>query len=305
MSVLDSEISCVFHLCNTLHPPFTTDMSLFEHKALDSTKRQIRLLTLLSFEQHSAKECLLDPVKLTTSSSTHGWHESITCTIKHVSQDDDPVYLPLSKSWGNDSICGHIQIRSVDGNTCNNFNATINVTQALQYFRQEKISLCLWVDAICINQNSNAEKTEQVLLMQEIYTKAESAIVWLGPAVEDRDAAMDALDSIGTKASEAGMLDLRKADYIIWPYPDPHGRRSAKKKLIDDLVEQDSTEYPYRAFNLLSERSYWTRVWIVQEVSVSKEVTFVCGLRRLSFRHLTAALLYIWHKKSRVLMNTA
>ena len=102
--------------------------------------------------------------------------------------------------------------------------------------------------------------------MQEIYSKAESAIVWLGSAVEDSDAAMDALDSVGKRASEAGILDLRKADYITWPYPDPHGRRSVKQKLIDDLIEQDSTEYPYRAFKLLSERSYWTRVWIVQEV---------------------------------------
>ena len=282
-----------------------TGMSLFEHKVLDSAKRQIRLLTLLPSEQDSAKECLLDLAKWTTTTSTDGWHKPITCTIKHVSLDDHPVYLALSYTWGDTSICKEIQIRSVEGNTCNIFNATINLTQALQYFRQEKDPICLWVDAICIDQNNNAEKTEQVLLMQEIYSKAESAIVWLGSAVEDSDAAMDALDSLGKRASEAGILDLRKADYITWPYPDPHGRRSVKQKLIDDLIEQDSTEYPYRAFKLLSERSYWTRVWIVQEVSVSREVTFVCGSRRLSFRHLTAAFLYISHIKSRVMMNIA
>ena len=139
--------------------------------------------------------------------------------------------------------------------------------------------------------------------MPEIYSNAESAIVWLGTAVEDSDAAMDALDSVGKWASEAGILDLRMADYISWPYPDPQGRRSAKQKHIDDLTEQDSTEYPYRAFKLLSERSYWTRVWIVQEVSVSREVTFICGSRRLSFRHLSAAYLYISHKMLRVMMN--
>ncbi|KAK0508999.1 hypothetical protein JMJ35_008370 [Cladonia borealis] len=280
-------------------------MSLFKHKALDSTKREIRLLTLLPFEPDSAKKCLLDPAKWTTTSSTHGLHEPITCTIKHVSLDDDPVYLALSYTWGDTSICKEIQIRSIDGNTCNIFNATINLTQALQYFRQERNPICLWVDAICIDQDNNAEKTEQVLLMQELYKKAESAVVWLGPAAEDSDAAMDALDSLGKMASEEGIMDLRKADYINWPYPDPQGRRSAKQKLIDDLVEQDSTEYPHRAFKLLSERSYWTRVWIVQEVSVSREVIFVCGWRRLSFRHLTAAFLYINHKKSRALMNIA
>lgn len=116
---------------------------------------------------------------------------------------------------------------------------------------------------------------------------------------------MDALDGTGERASEVGILDLRKADYISWPYPDPHGGRSAKQKIIDDLTEQDSTEHPYRAFKILSERSYWTCVWNVQGVSVSREVTFVCGSRRLSFRHLTVAFLYISHKTSRVMMNIA
>jgi hypothetical protein len=50
--------------------------------------------------------------------------------------------------------------------------------------------------------------------MQEIYGKSESAIVWLGPAAEDSDAAMDALDSVGKEALEAGILDLRKDDYM-------------------------------------------------------------------------------------------
>jgi hypothetical protein len=68
-------------------------MSLFEHRALDSTKRQIRLLKLLPLERDSAEECLTDPAKWTTAPSTHAQNKPVTCTLEYVSLDDK---LPLS-----------------------------------------------------------------------------------------------------------------------------------------------------------------------------------------------------------------
>jgi hypothetical protein len=38
----------------------------------------------------------------------------------------------------------------------------------------------LWIDQICINQNSVAEKSSQVELMGDVYSKAKQVIVWLG-----------------------------------------------------------------------------------------------------------------------------
>ena len=37
-----------------------------------------------------------------------------------------------------------------------------------------------WIDAICINQEDDLEKSSQVALMGEIYKEAANAIVWLG-----------------------------------------------------------------------------------------------------------------------------
>ena len=38
----------------------------------------------------------------------------------------------------------------------------------------------LWVDALCINQSANDEKSHQVNLMSQIYEKATRVFVWLG-----------------------------------------------------------------------------------------------------------------------------
>jgi hypothetical protein len=38
----------------------------------------------------------------------------------------------------------------------------------------------LWIDAICINQDDMAERSEQVKLMTEIYRNAKRVLIWLG-----------------------------------------------------------------------------------------------------------------------------
>ncbi|KAK3352492.1 hypothetical protein B0T25DRAFT_437335, partial [Lasiosphaeria hispida] len=37
----------------------------------------------------------------------------------------------------------------------------------------------LWIDAMCINQNSNPEKSQQVALMSRIYAAAQRIVMWL------------------------------------------------------------------------------------------------------------------------------
>lgn len=37
-----------------------------------------------------------------------------------------------------------------------------------------------WVDAVCIDQNNIDEKATQILLMYQIYSRAECVLIWLG-----------------------------------------------------------------------------------------------------------------------------
>jgi FAD/FMN-containing dehydrogenase len=46
----------------------------------------------------------------------------------------------------------------------------------LRYHEKDRV---LWIDALCIDQNNNEERGEQVQQMGSIYSKAERVIIWL------------------------------------------------------------------------------------------------------------------------------
>ncbi|KAF1989760.1 heterokaryon incompatibility, partial [Aulographum hederae CBS 113979] len=57
---------------------------------------------------------------------------------------------------------------------------TPNCASALLHLRKKKSPRLLWVDAICIDQDSVEEKNHQIPIVGEIYAAAEQTIAWLG-----------------------------------------------------------------------------------------------------------------------------
>jgi hypothetical protein len=57
---------------------------------------------------------------------------------------------------------------------------TFNLEGALQILRDEKISIRLWIDALCIDQSNMEERSEQVKSMARIYSQASRVVIWLG-----------------------------------------------------------------------------------------------------------------------------
>jgi hypothetical protein len=60
------------------------------------------------------------------------------------------------------------------------FAVTQNLHAALKRLRLQHQSRLLWVDAICINQDDTSEKSFQVAMMSEIYSKTIKGLLWLG-----------------------------------------------------------------------------------------------------------------------------
>jgi hypothetical protein len=69
--------------------------------------------------------------------------------------------------------------------------------EALKHLRDVKRPLVIWVDAICINQGDDAEKTHQLPLIGQIYELASATYIWLGPHDESSSKAMLCLSTIG------------------------------------------------------------------------------------------------------------
>jgi hypothetical protein len=98
----------------------------------------------------------------------------LTCMLKEVSLDSNPTFQAISYTWGEaifpcDLIC--------DSHT---INVTQNLHDALSHFRDSGQELTIWIDAICINQFNEDEKSQQIPLMAEIYRKASNVLIWLG-----------------------------------------------------------------------------------------------------------------------------
>lgn len=57
---------------------------------------------------------------------------------------------------------------------------TPNLSAALDRLRLDTETRMLWVDALCINQVDNTERSQQVAQMGKIYSDARETIAWLG-----------------------------------------------------------------------------------------------------------------------------
>jgi hypothetical protein len=131
---------------------------------------------------------------------------------------------------------------------------TPNVDYMLRHLRHPIKQRCLWIDAICLNQADNAEKSVQVQLMGDIYRQVRKVHIWLG----DADATVARVWSflrtlVGRKAEN---LDIGEVE-----------------KILCDFSGKDGGEH-LRNFVC---RPWFTRRWIIQEASVNHQRVVHCG----------------------------
>lgn len=67
----------------------------------------------------------------------------------------------------------------VDGATLDVFKNLFNALVQLQELGGSGVETAVWIDAICINQRDEVEKSVQVNMMGDIFKRAEKIVVWL------------------------------------------------------------------------------------------------------------------------------
>ena len=102
------------------------------------------------------------------------WDTEIHCRLFHAQLSNKPVYKALSYAWGSPRITRHILVNGTK------HQVTVNLESALRRLRRPEKDLTLWVDALCIHQSNDAERTQQVNLMQDIFASTEEVLVYLG-----------------------------------------------------------------------------------------------------------------------------
>lgn len=122
-----------------------------------------------------------------------------------------------------------------------------NLHEYLKLVRSERTFCWLFIDAICINQDDNAEKSTQISLMSRIYGDAQQVQAWVGvepiTGYEDQPAMARYFE---------GSLDM------------------------NDLNEEQQKDLLYYFIPW----SYWSRLWIAQEVMLARNLV-------IRFRNIT------------------
>jgi hypothetical protein len=133
------------------------------------------------------------------------------CDLIHVSLYDKPKYVALSYAWGD--------LRDTEMITIGQSSVPVTkyLYSALEHLRYNNEEVrTIWIDALCINQRDNDEKSWQVQLMREIYQRATSVTIWLGPAEGTSNEVMEFLRRLGTRAMCLGLdgsHDIRRKCY--------------------------------------------------------------------------------------------
>ena len=96
-------------------------------------------------------------------------------------------------------------------------------------------------DRVCINQDDQQKRTDQVYLMGDIYSKADIVIMWLGEDEDDGDAALVFLENFQEQLMSPGGIGSL-------------------------MMSDDDFDDAWIAVGKLFKRPYWGRLWIIQEV---------------------------------------
>jgi hypothetical protein len=97
-------------------------------------------------------------------------------SLLHAPLADSGNFECLSYTWGEIGLAGTLLLSGHE------FCIYESVDAALRRLRRDSEVRVLWLDAICINQEDNAEKSIQVPLMRQIYQQASQVCVYLGEA---------------------------------------------------------------------------------------------------------------------------
>ncbi|OGM45516.1 hypothetical protein ABOM_006475 [Aspergillus bombycis] len=203
-------------------------MAQYTYRPLAKGSNKIRLLRLLPHENKAARvECELIEYTLTDSVGQH-------------------PYEALSYVWGKG---GEPQTISIGSRP---FHVTGNLHTVLLRLRNHSVARLLWIDAICINQKDDQEKSHQIQLMRTIYGEAWRVIVWLG---EEADQSSDALAAIRKAAEDASLDPVSKSYY--------RDRSDSEKYIPSSLA--------------LVQRPWFQRIWVLQEVALARDIVVMCG----------------------------
>ncbi|WQF85651.1 Putative heterokaryon incompatibility [Colletotrichum destructivum] len=266
-----------------------TQAADFPYSPLDENRNEIRVLSLQTIERPPLANLRDEPPE---------WHGLVHCTIQHVSLDahlpdyrqweskaqplsrrnsderwrlfsneryrslsparvSSPFERPrthpryhrfawgdygaLSYTWGDQTVRVPIIMNGQVVLVGQSLEAAL---RALSSDPDYIDGLKIWADAICINQKDMKERSRQVKRMRMVYGKALIVSIWLG------------------SVPDAAIPDMAQLHDMVLKSTD---KEAASEVLEATLTDPDKKQAIKRAVDVVVKKSYWSRVWVIQE----------------------------------------
>ena len=190
--------------------------------------------------------------------------DKVTCSFvtASMSRPQEQGYEAISYLWGGDNEVRQtpidIKLKDSQGKVYSIFIRS-TLYAALRSLRHPKDTRPFWVDALCINRSKPEEKNQQIAMKRYIFHNATNLCFWLG---EDAN-------SKAALAFIPRILDLAG---------------------IDRLVREDAAIDGWAAFVALLKNTVFSRLWLLQEVAVARNVTLHCGQPAIHYADLVDAV---------------
>ncbi|KAK2048353.1 hypothetical protein LZ31DRAFT_58314 [Colletotrichum somersetense] len=236
----------------------------------------------------------------------------LSCKLVEIDIDAPPAYQALSYTW-DDEIPSEPMTVTDEGNVnhrSQNLLVTPNCAAALRLLRKrikpedQASKIGLWIDAVCINQSSNAEKSVQVAMMATIYKNARDVVVWLGEKWTPRRR------KYLLPTQVIGPFVKTDITYVWGPISQSldglvskqlRTRIYLKLYLYNLAVARALTAFllrvsPHRVPLGIQQAPYWSRAWTVQEFAHPSAALLCLDAGLCHFRRLMVLTdLIAWH----------
>lgn len=233
--------------------------------------------------------------------------------------DTTPAYKALSYVWGQPSTEDRYRLKchdmaadeaSVLPNQADAgwMQLTPNLHEALPYVL-ELWDGYIWIDAICVNQREEAEKSRIVAQMHRFFSEADEVLIWFGPAGDGSDRVMQLLKDIyshvepygdfdvGSHGKDRHLLESDVAERTAGKIDKiEHGCDSSLSSIAffhrlwrlehitgkEDRLPRDNDRI-WSDFRAFCNRDWLHRVWTYQEAVLAQRATMLCGRSKIPY----------------------
>ena len=177
-----------------------------------------------------------------------------------------PTYSAISYTWGSGDTRATISIeagRTTGGELSGSVKTLAvreNVLDLLRHLRQRTTHRCVWIDALCIDQDWTEERNHQVQLMGRIYREANIVVVWLG--FVDGDQSDITLPGLQKDNSQMKLRHHKMVSEAFDILETVYDQKLASFGLTSYLKPRYDSNANLHAMVRFLKMRYWTRKWV-------------------------------------------